>query len=201
MQRLGKYELLGELASGGMAAVYRARDTTLDREVALKVINKELLDGGEEGVRRFLHEAKVAGGRIAAGIAGGVSQEALAPVMAAYLESQGIPHYLADGETINPEFAALMKAGATIAGAAAGAVAGGNTSGAAAGGNVALTGVTNNYLRHREVQKLLDAEKKCGSGDSAAACDTRDSLIALDRQRQQELQASCIIIGSWLMAA
>ena len=32
------------------------------RTLALKVINKELLDGGEEGVRRFLHEAKVAGG-------------------------------------------------------------------------------------------------------------------------------------------
>ncbi len=39
---LGKYELLDEIGRGGFATVYRARDTRLDREVALKVIHGRL---------------------------------------------------------------------------------------------------------------------------------------------------------------
>src|ERR1051325_11886418 len=38
MTRLGKYEVLAELAKGSMGVLYRARDTVLDREVALKTI-------------------------------------------------------------------------------------------------------------------------------------------------------------------
>ena len=36
--RLGRYEVLGHLATGGMGEVYRALDTHLERFVALKVI-------------------------------------------------------------------------------------------------------------------------------------------------------------------
>jgi eukaryotic-like serine/threonine-protein kinase len=57
--RLGKYELLDELGAGGMAVVYRARDTLLQRTVALKVINQRL-HSGENAKRRFLNEARVA---------------------------------------------------------------------------------------------------------------------------------------------
>jgi eukaryotic-like serine/threonine-protein kinase len=58
--RLGPYEVLSVLGTGGMAEVYRARDTRLGREVALKVVN-EALAGDPELLRRFEQEARLAG--------------------------------------------------------------------------------------------------------------------------------------------
>ena len=43
---LGKYRFLAELGKGGFATVYRAEDTTLEREVALKVLDPLLLRDG-----------------------------------------------------------------------------------------------------------------------------------------------------------
>src|SRR5438034_9212727 len=55
-QCLGQYEIVSLLGKGGMAAVYRARQLAVEREVALKVIKPDLIDG-EHLVRRLEHEA------------------------------------------------------------------------------------------------------------------------------------------------
>src|SRR5262249_36144978 len=55
----GAYEVLGELGRGGMGIVYRARQTGLNRLVALKMIRGDRL-GSPEQVRRFRAEAEAA---------------------------------------------------------------------------------------------------------------------------------------------
>src|ERR1700756_4822972 len=55
--KLGPYEILGALGSGGMGEVYRARDTRLGREVAVKVMS-EPMTGNRAFEERFLREAR-----------------------------------------------------------------------------------------------------------------------------------------------
>ena len=55
--RLGPYEVVSPLGAGGMGEVYRAKDTRLDRDVAVKVL-PEHLSGSEELRSRFEREAK-----------------------------------------------------------------------------------------------------------------------------------------------
>ncbi len=45
-QRLGQYEIIALLGRGGMATVYRARQTSIGRDVAAKVINPESIRKG-----------------------------------------------------------------------------------------------------------------------------------------------------------
>jgi len=55
--RLGRYEVLGPIGAGGMGEVWRARDTELDREVAVKVL-PESFASDETRLERFHREAK-----------------------------------------------------------------------------------------------------------------------------------------------
>jgi serine/threonine protein kinase len=55
--RLGPYEITAQIGAGGMGEVYRARDTKLDRDVALKIL-PELFARDPDRLMRFEREAK-----------------------------------------------------------------------------------------------------------------------------------------------
>ena len=56
--RLGPYEIQSAIGSGGMGEVYRARDTRLKRDVALKILPDSFATDAER-LARFQREAEV----------------------------------------------------------------------------------------------------------------------------------------------
>lgn len=62
-QQLGKYRILGELGRGAMGIVYRGFDPLIEREVAIKTLRADLLEGNEKStlLARFKKEAQAAG--------------------------------------------------------------------------------------------------------------------------------------------
>jgi eukaryotic-like serine/threonine-protein kinase len=56
--KLGHYEILSLQGKGGVGEVYRARDTTLKREVALKILPARF-SSYQEGMPRFQREVEV----------------------------------------------------------------------------------------------------------------------------------------------
>ncbi len=57
-QKLAHYEILEPIGKGGMGEVYRAKDSKLGRDVAIKVLREEFAEN-EERLARFKREAKV----------------------------------------------------------------------------------------------------------------------------------------------
>ena len=58
-QTLSHYQVLKKLGEGGMGVVYRALDTRLNRQVAIKVLPRDAMADAERG-RRFIQEARAA---------------------------------------------------------------------------------------------------------------------------------------------
>ena len=59
----GRYVIENEIGAGGMAIVYKAHDTMLNRSVAVKVLRPEFKQD-EEFIKRFDIEAKASAGSI-----------------------------------------------------------------------------------------------------------------------------------------
>ena len=109
----GRYEIVARVARGGMATVYRAHDTRLNREIALKVMHPHLADGeqAESFRQRFQREARAAAGLQHHGVVAVYDQGADAEMR--YLTMEYIPgtnlrHLIGEGDlTLRRSFAVL----------------------------------------------------------------------------------------------
>ena len=55
--QVGPFQITALIGAGGMGEVYRARDTRLDRDVAIKIVGERFASDAER-IRRFLNEAR-----------------------------------------------------------------------------------------------------------------------------------------------
>jgi serine/threonine protein kinase/Tol biopolymer transport system component len=119
---LGSYEILAPLGAGGMGEVYRARDPRLARDVAIKVLPEDFLEG-EERKARFQREARTLASLNHPGIAAIYSFEEIPGSSSPSSSSRHIlVMELIEGETLRhafpPEPAAtkrILEVGAQIA--------------------------------------------------------------------------------------
>ena len=56
MDRIAGFEIVRPIGKGGMGVVYLARDETLQRNLAVKILRKDII--GTEGSERFIREAR-----------------------------------------------------------------------------------------------------------------------------------------------
>jgi serine/threonine-protein kinase len=111
--RLGKYEIVKELGAGAMGVVYLAYDATIERQVAIKTIRKDLLDAAmaEKASARFRQEAMGAGRLTHAGIVTvyEYGEEAnVAYIVMEYAPGVDLAHHAASRRLELPEIAGIM---------------------------------------------------------------------------------------------
>lgn len=114
--KLGPYEVLGGLGAGGMGEVYRARDTRLDRTVAIKILPEHLSSDSARRAR-FEREARTISGLSHPNICSLFdigNQEGIHYVVLEYLEGRTLADRLAKGPLPVSE---VLKVGADIASA------------------------------------------------------------------------------------
>ncbi len=115
--RVGKYRVLGHLASGGMGAVYKARDEELGRLVALKILVRALAEKPER-VDRFRREARHAARlhheNIVTIYEFGEFED-LYFLALEYVDGVDLLHYISDKGRIDPEEACAIVAQACCA--------------------------------------------------------------------------------------
>jgi len=99
--KLGPYEIVSSLGAGGMGEVYRARDESLGREVAIKVLPIELASD-QDRLRRFEQEARAAAAlnhpNILAVYGFSTTEEHAPYLIAELLQGQTLPERLQEGE-------------------------------------------------------------------------------------------------------
>ncbi|MEO8585535.1 MAG: serine/threonine-protein kinase [Acidobacteriota bacterium] len=104
--RLGPYEILAPLGAGGMGEVYRARDTRLNRDVAVKVLPEEFFEG-EERRSRFRREATLLASLNHPGIAAIYSFEEIPGPSSSSAPSRNVlVMELIEGQTLRKVFSA-----------------------------------------------------------------------------------------------
>src|SRR5713101_2460399 len=98
-RQIAHYEILGKLGAGGMGVVYKARDTKLNRLVAIKLL-PAAMQADPEARRRLMHEARAAAQldhpNICSVYSVDEAQEGLYIVMQ-YLEGKSLKDAVADG--------------------------------------------------------------------------------------------------------
>jgi len=99
LERLGNYEIRGVLGMGAMGVVYLAYDPHIDRFVAIKTINKGMLDPdlAAEFMTRFKNEARAAGRLAHANIVGVYEygdQGGIGYIVMEYVDGTGLREYL-----------------------------------------------------------------------------------------------------------
>ena len=111
--RLGKYEILQPLGSGGMGVVYLGYDAAIERKVAIKTIRKDVLDAAttSEATARFRREAMAAGRLTHPGIVAVYDygeDENVAYIVMEYAPGDELSRYAATRNLNLPQIAALM---------------------------------------------------------------------------------------------